>query len=143
MKIALIYATKHNHTKKVIDNIKVSFMFDVFNVKNLVESSIIDYDIYLWFCPTYGDAELPLDMEDFINTLTLKHKKFIICELGNYYGYDDYQFGSLKIIQNNLTALGWCEAMGGLSLDSLPKIDWSSYYLWCERLDEYVRKCCT
>lgn len=139
MKIALIYATKHNHTKKVIDNIQVSFSFDVFNVKNLTES-IAEYDLFFWFCPTYGDAELPLDMEDFLQKLTIRDKRFIICELGNYYGYDDYQFGALKIIKNHLITLGWREDMEGFSLDSLPKVNWNSYYSWCERLDKHVRK---
>lgn len=138
MKIALIYATKHNHTKHVVDKIKVDFNFEIFDVK--VNPAIEQYELILWFCPTYGDAELPLDMEDFLQKIKLTNKKFIVCELGNYYGYDDYQFGALKIIKSHLISLGWQESMEGLSLDSLPRINWDAYYAWCERLNGHVKK---
>lgn len=137
-KIALLYATKHNHTKKVVDNILVDFQFDVYNVSNCDQSVFHHYDLIIIFCPTYGDEELPLEMEDFIHKLTIINKAFVICELGNYYGYDDYQFGALKILKNQLLSLGWTEAMPGLSLDSLPKIEWDCFYKWCRRLNQYV-----
>lgn len=138
MEIALIYATKHNHTKKVVDALveRATFKFYIYNVASPV---ILDqYDLILVFCPTYGDEELPLNMEDFLQTLTCKQKKFVICELGNYYGYDDYEFGAMKIIKHTLLNLEWTEFMQGLSLDSLPKINWDVFYNWCERLNNAI-----
>ena len=72
--------------------------------------------------------------------LKIKNRQYVICELGNYYGYDDFQFGAMKIIKKHLESLGWEEAFPGVSLDSLPVIDWDVFNQWKENLDNAIQK---
>ena len=127
-KIKVIFASKHGHSKKVAET-----FINCYNVNELPD---LDADLFIFICPTYGDEELPLEMEDFLEGLVLKNKEFTVCELGNYYGYDDFEFGASKIIKDYLKNLGWKEFFPSLSLDSLPSIDWEVFYKWKEDLYE-------
>lgn len=91
-------------------------------------------ELILIFCPTYGDGEIEEHMEDFLIGLNVRNKKFVVCELGNYYGYDDYEFGAAKTIIGHLKSLDWQMIYPVLSLDSMPIIDWSAYNAWVEGL---------
>lgn len=115
MKIQIIYDSKKGHTKKATSYFKYEIQH-VLNAK-------IWADVVLFLCPTYGDEELPEDMENFIINLKIKNKLFVICELGNYYGYDTFEFGAKKIIKNKLKTLGWKQFYKNYSLDSFPKIN--------------------
>jgi flavodoxin len=138
MGISLIYDTNHNRTKAVVDRLPFWFKFP-YTVSHI---SVADLsDLVIIFCPTYGDEELPLGMEDFLLELRVSPKKFVICELGNYYGYDNYQFGALKIIKGHLMGLGWEEFFKPLSLDSLPQVNWEALEKWAKEFNIYVHEC--
>lgn len=92
-------------------------------------------DVLLFFSPTYGDAELHDSMEACLRRLAWRERAFGICELGNYYGYDEPEFGSAKIFRAHLLPLGWREVFPTLSLDSLPTPIWEDLDRWIARLN--------
>jgi len=99
------------------------------------------YDVFLFFSPTYGNEELQPDMEKFIVNfrLDMSSKYYAICELGNYYGYEA-DFGAMKIIRHHLEKLSGKELVGPLSMDSLPKKDWTAFATWCGKLNQTLRE---
>lgn len=127
-----IYASKHGRSKKVAQR------FD--NNHNAETYPALDEDVILFVCPTYGDEELPPAMEQFLMSIKEQDKQYVICELGNYYGYDDFRFGALKIIDAHLKNLGWREFFPALSLDSMPYIDWDTFNRWKEELDHALQR---
>jgi flavodoxin len=140
MKTALLYASSHGKTKKVIGEVltRLKVQPDVFNVKEVPDPRpLAAYDLFLFFCPTYGSEELQTDMEDFLARfqLELNGKWFAICELGNYYGYDDYSFGAMRIIRHHLLNQRARELCEPLSLDSFPKVPWDHLFDWVNYLN--------
>lgn len=134
MNIQLIYDSPHGKTKFVSSK----FNCECVSAKN----AVIWADIVLFLCPTYGDEELPHEMEDFLLSLKIRNKSYVVCELGNYYGYDDFTFGAKKIIEEHLNSLGWDKFYNGISLDSLPKIDWDCFFKWKKGLDHALQNRC-
>jgi hypothetical protein len=148
VKAALLYGSSHGCTRKVVERSVPRFVVkpDVFNVKDTpVADELVRYDILLFFAPTYGDEELQPDMEQFIGrfTVNLEGKHFVICELGNYYGYDDFSFGAMRILRWHLIGLNGMELCSPLSLDSMPRVNWPHLYRWIEQVNRcfkgYVR----
>jgi flavodoxin len=128
----IIYDSKKGHSKTIAESVGIPCV----NVNCYPDLKL--YRKVIFVCPTYGDEELPEEMEKFIVNLKVTNKKFTICELGNYYGYDDPEFGAAKIIRYHLFKLQWQEFMKQLSLDSLPKINWSIFNQW---KTELLHKC--
>ena len=128
--IKTIYASNHGRSKRVANTFG--------NCHNVTDNPSLDGEIILFICPTYGDEELPEAMENFINQITIKNKMFCVCELGNYYGYDDFGFGAKRIIQHKLLSLDWHEFFPALSLDSMPIIDWPTLNDWKRRLENAI-----
>lgn len=148
MKSALFYSTGHGRTKRVVEEAlkHLNLTPEIFSVRDLAEPpSLDDVELLLFFCPTYGDEELQEDMERFLLSFraNLSGKFFVVCELGNYYGYDDFTFGAMKIIRARLIELGGAEFASPLSLDSLPKVHMAQLIRWVHylntRLEAYVR----
>jgi len=111
---------------------------EVFDVKDRPSNEqLADFDLFLFFTPTYGDEELQEDMENFIEgfDLDLRGKQFVICELGNYYGYDTYSFGAMAILRQRLIKLNGREIFSPLSLDSYPKLHREHLFDWVEQLN--------
>ena len=132
----VIYASKYGRSKQIAS----CFDFDICNVKEVKQLNLEKYDFFLFVCPTYGDSEIPLEMEDFIISLRIKNKMFIICELGNYFGLDELEWGAARILKNALKNLGWHEVCSSLSLDAFPSIDWSAFYAWKKVVDDILSK---
>ncbi len=137
MKAALFYGSTHGHTRKVVAESvrRLTVKPEVFDVKDLpAEEQFAAYDILLFFSPTYGDGELQPDMEEFVRqfSLNLTGKRFIICELGGYIGYDKISFGAMVILRRWLIELGGEELCSPLSLDSLPRVNWAHLNRWIE-----------
>jgi flavodoxin len=144
MKTVVLYASSHGSTRRVVKTLaeKVTFSFDCFDVKSLTDTRSIDqYDVFLFFSPTYGNEELQQDMERFIVNfkLDMSRKYYAICELGNYYGYEA-DFGAMKIIRHHLEKLCGKELVSPLSMDSLPKKDWKAFATWCGKLNDRLRE---
>lgn len=95
-----------------------------------------NHDLALWVIATYGDQELLDHVEDFLVTRApeLSGARYSICELGNYYGYDDFEFGAKQITETRLRELGCHEFCPGASVDSLPILDWRAVNAWCRQI---------
>jgi flavodoxin len=144
MKAALLYATTFGKTRRVVSEVarQLEFAVDIYDVKHVDPPIADSYELLLWFCPTYGDEELQEDMESFLLRFhpDLSTKKFCVCELGNYYGYDNFQFGALRIIRNHLLALRASEICEPLSLDSHPHVPWDHVSDWVKQLNRVVQE---
>lgn len=107
-----------------------SFGLPIENVSN--NPDLEKYSGVLIVCPTYGDEEVPLEMEDYLINLKTKNKKYAICELGNLFGHES-EFGPLKIIEHELNKRNW-QKINSISLDSVPDVDWESLKIWTKKL---------
>jgi flavodoxin len=141
MRIVVLFGTTYKTTKRVVDALGEYFKFsyDVFNVADISLPNVaMEYDLFIIFCPTYGDEELQEDMENFLinSEVDLLGKVHIVCETGNYYGYDSFEFGAKKIISHELVTRGSAEYEPGLSLDTLPRISWHVLERWAKDLNE-------
>lgn len=139
----LIYGSSRGNTKLVADRVRsmLDFPIVLVDAKNVEDAALFDnYDPLLFFASTWGDGELQIDMEDllFKFTLNLKGKKYAICELGNYYGYDDFEFGAMRIMRHCLVHAGADELIESFSMDSLPHKDWSGLQRWCNAMNLVV-----
>jgi hypothetical protein len=134
---AILYVSKRGHTRQVVEQFDLP-KYDL----GVAVPDLTAIDPVILFCPTYGNEELPEEMERFLNGLSRVRRSFAACELGNYYGFDDLEFGALKIIRPQLLLRGWTEIMRSLSLDSLPRINWPELMRWKEELHELLRQRC-
>ncbi len=141
MKAALLYASSHGHTRRVVHEVlrHLRIQATVYDVRAAPPGpgQLQGYDLLAFFCPTYGDEELQENMETFLVglELDLSGKYFVICELGNYIGYDDFSLGAMRILRRRLSELGGLELCDPLSLDSYPKIPWDHLRRWVEYLN--------
>lgn len=110
---SVIYCSIHGHAKKASS----FFSYQVFNINEKIDYNA---DTFVIICPTYGDEELPLEMEDFLLNLQIRNKNYYICELGNL--FEQEEFGAAPIIRYCLSKLGWVE-LGSISIDSTPVLD--------------------
>jgi flavodoxin len=138
MNSVLLYASRHGRTRKVAAEAAehLSPRPEVFQVRELEGLDFLGaYELFLFFCPTYGDEELQEDLEYFFlrGDLNLAGKHYAICELGSYYGYDDFSFGAMRILRKLLREKKALELCQPLSLDSFPRthsghlLDWVGY----------------
>lgn len=143
MKTALYYASFNpkGSSAVIVDRLKEKLLFPV-DGKNVVDlpkaEDMANYDFYIFLVATYGDQELQDDIEKYLISIhqDLTGKKFAICELGNYYGYDDYSFGSGKIIESHLVSKNAAARVPIASIDTLPKIDWQAIDRWVIALNQ-------
>ncbi len=98
------------------------------------------FDLLLMVIATYGDQELLDVVEEFVTARTseLRGKRYSVCELGNYYGYDDFEFGAKQIVEFQLHSIGATVFCPGASADSLPKLDWRAIKAWCQVINDSV-----
>jgi flavodoxin len=95
-----------------------------------------NYDIVIIVVSNVGDEELPQLMENYLLTITERNKKYIICELGNYFGYENYQ-GCKNVAIKLLNTLNW-QKLSDYSLDTLPSIDIDGLYNWLCQLSNLI-----
>ena len=143
MKTIVVYAAvgPQGSSAKIVAALPtlVTFPFEAINVlPDPLNVPLPDFDRALWVVATYGDQELLDQVENFLLARgpEFSGSKFSICELGNYYGYDDFEFGAKHIIESRLRELGCAELSPGVSVDSLPKLDWRAVNAWCRQLNE-------
>jgi flavodoxin len=135
MKIAILYGSSYGKTRAVVKRVVqgLSSATDIYDVKDRHPwDLLLTHDLFLFFCPSYGDEELQSDMEEFFRNcnLDLTERWFVVCELGNYYGYDNFSFGPLSIIRDTLLERGGVELCEPLSLDSFPRTHWGHLDKW-------------
>lgn len=125
---AVLYFSNGGNSLKVAE----FFLLPLLNVKN--NPNLEFYNNLIIVCPTYGDEELPFDMEDFLINLKIKNKNYAVCELGNRFGHEGEEgFGAALIVEHILDKLNW-KKLGRLSLDSVPEIDWECLRKWTDSL---------
>lgn len=132
MKIITIFDSVHGKSKKI-----ASLLPNPVHASQVTK--IQKYDYFIFVCPTYGDEELPNLMENFLINLKITNKFYTVCELGNYFG-ESYNFGVKNIIEKILRRLKWKRFYKCLSLDSMPQIQWDTYYKWEQKLHELLSK---
>ena len=145
MKAALLYGSSYGKTRKVIAEFlaRLCLRPEVFDVKlRPTADKLAAYELFMFFAPTYGDEELQDDMEDFIvrSGFDPAGKHFVICELGNYYGYDNYAFGAMPILRKWLLQNNGREFFTPLSLDSYPKVHWEHLRDWTNQLNNRLEQ---
>jgi len=146
MKIVFYYAAlnPNGSSASIVERIKTKLDI-VIDFRNVIEkqnsSDINGYDYIVFLTATYGDQELQDDIEKFVISITqdLTGKKFCVCELGNYYGYEDYFFGSAQIIENYLLSKNCNKHLQITSIDTLPRMDWRAVDHWIDRLGKNLK----
>lgn len=144
MKALVIYGSTWGNTKKVVQRLPewLFFPIDIENVKDLADDRVFQtYDLLLFFASTAGDQELQFDTEEFLlrSEPKLRGKPYAVCELGNYFGYDDFEFGAERILSHFLQAGGGQEFIPPFAMDTFPNRDWAGLARWCNKLNEKVR----
>jgi flavodoxin len=143
MKASVYYVAQNPNSSsaQIVKRMKERLLFPIAAV-NLVasernEGELEEADVALFITATYGDQELQDDMERFlVSTRISASVRYVICEIGNYYGYDDYRFGSGDLTDRILAAKGARRQMSVASIDSLPKLDWKGIDQWIDLLNE-------
>jgi flavodoxin len=143
MKALILYGSTRGNTRLVATRMPEYLRFDahVQEIGSLQDVNVLrQYDLLVFLASTWGDGELQVDMERFFagRHVELCGTQYAICELGNYYGYDDFEFGALRIMQHQLQQWGGREFIEPLCMDSLPRKDWGSFARWCSLLNRAV-----
>jgi len=85
--------------------------------------------------PNHGDAEIQEDVEKFLVARGREVQRWVVLEIGNYYGFDDWSYGAREKIAAFLRKLGKGEeALPGAGIDTLPTIDWVTLDRWCDEV---------
>lgn len=143
MKGLVLYGSSTGNTRLVASRLseRLQFAVDVTDVKSVLDVVLLkQYNLLIFLASTWGDGELQIDMEAFFvrYQIDLQGKPYAICELGNYYGYDDFEFGALRIMQHHLKLWMGYEFVEPFSMDSLPHKDWNGLTRWCDLLNRSV-----
>jgi hypothetical protein len=83
--------------------------------------------------PNHGDAEVQEDVENFLVARGQEVQQWVVLEIGNYYGFDDWGYGARDRIALFMKKNGkGDEALLGGGIDTLPMIDWATLDRWCD-----------
>jgi hypothetical protein len=83
--------------------------------------------------PNHGDAEVQEDVEKFLVARGKEVQQWVVLEIGNYYGFDDWSYGARERIALFMKKNGKPdEALPGGGIDTLPLIDWATLDRWCD-----------
>ncbi len=145
MKTLLIFSSQNpNGASSILANkLQLSLRSEttLLNVSSETKTDkILENDVILFLVATYGDQELQLDMEEFMLSIQgeMMGRKFLVIEIGNYYGYDDYAFGAGGIMNDLLLKLQAIKAYKGLSMDTTPLHDTRAFEKYVKQLNEKV-----
>lgn len=143
MRGLVLYGSNLGNSRLVASRLPelLQFAVDVIDISTVLDEALLSqYDLLIFLASTWGDGELQVDMENFFvrYQFDLQGKPYAICELGNYYGYDDFEFGALRIMQHHLKLWGGREFLEPFSMDSLPRKDWGGLTRWCDLLNRAV-----
>jgi flavodoxin len=137
---AIIYGSTSGNSrrvaKRIYESLDHAFIFNSKDYGSLADINLklgITKFTYVFVASTWGDGELQIDMENFLlrsSEWNIQDDCHIV-ELGNYYGYDDFEFGALKHIENFAEKLK-IRMLSVLSVDSMPRIDWDTLESWIE-----------
>jgi hypothetical protein len=79
-----------------------------------------------------GDEEVPEELERFLVKRGNEVRNWTIVEIGNYYGFDDFNFGAGNRIAMHFRDFENAkQVLIGVGIDSLPFIDLRTLDAWC------------
>ncbi len=82
-----------------------------------------------------GDEEVPEDLERFLVKRGKEVENWTIVEIGNYYGFDDWNFGAGNRIAMYFRGFeSASQSLTGVGIDSLPLIDFRTLDSWCNEV---------
>jgi hypothetical protein len=82
-----------------------------------------------------GDEEVPEELERFLVKRGREVRNWTIVEIGNYYGFDDFNFGAGNRIAMHFRGLQTPrQVLTGVGIDSLPFIDFRTLDCWCSEI---------
>ena len=126
----ILHNSKSGNNSKIAEHIAKHFQCDRVTAED--QPCLEQFDTIILVIPNWGDEELPQPMEDYLFNLCPSKKRYFICEIGNYFGLEDY-CGCKRVASQILNSLGW-DKVSDISLDSVPEIDWQA-------LDEWLATC--
>lgn len=138
MKMAVLHSANPNsNSMRVVERVRARLGLADFHVG---DPSIPDDSELAWIIvvPNYGDGEIQAAMENFLVGTHLRPGRFVVIELGNYYGFDDWGYGAADKVQRLLGARGGELVFTSLSMDSLPHLDWPTLDRWLSALQSEV-----
>ena len=139
-RVAIIHGSKtgSGNTGRAAEHLKEMLGdADVYHADDLRDPALLRrYSRFVFLTPTVGNEELSEPFEalfdeawvDFSDTF------YTICELGNYYGFELFEYGAAKILHQLVRARGGQEFHRTLSLDTLPMVDRELFTAWAEGL---------
>lgn len=98
--------------------------------------SLEKYDVVVFVTANAGDEELPPPMENFLSSITLTGKSYLVVEIGNYFGLNNY-FGCRRVVIGLLDKLGWT-FLGDLAVDSVPQLDEAALAAWVDEVQAKI-----
>lgn len=141
-KTAVVYGslTRSGNTMAVATRLQELLRADLHHVDDLNAALLAAYALVVFLTPTAGNEELAEPFERFFDQpwVDLSGIRYVVCELGNYYGYDLFEYGAAKVLKGLAASRGGTEFFPTLSLDSLPLIDWELFGRWALALQEKV-----
>lgn len=143
MKGLVLYGSSRGNSRLVASRLpeQLRFPVDVIDICAVLDTALLmQYSLLIFIASTWGDEELQLYMEEFFvrYQIDLQDKPYAICELGVYNGYEDFEFGALRIMQHHLKLWGGRELVEPFSMDSHPRKDWDGLTRWCNLLNYSV-----
>jgi flavodoxin len=94
--------------------------------------NIRDSKIIIFVAPNTGDEELTNELEKFLLQIEEKNKNYIVCELGNYLGFE--YSGCKNTIFKLMKKLDW-NLISHKSIDSFPTLDTEDLLEWIKGLN--------
>jgi flavodoxin len=98
--------------------------------------SLERYDVVIVVAANTGDEELSKTMESYLMNITLTDKHYLVVEIGNYFGLDNY-YGCRQVVSGLLDRLGW-KKLGEKTIDSTPSLDEEEVELWLSFVQENI-----
>lgn len=138
--LAILYGSKTRTGNTVVAAEKLRAVLgdaDVLHAEDVHDGATLKrYKRFVFFTPTAGNEELAEAFEALFDQpwVDFSHAQYAVCELGNYYGFELFEYGAAKILHSLVQARGGREFYRTLSLDSLPLIDWQLFTAWAEGL---------
>ena len=134
-KSIIIYNNIGGVNHKVSKTLSNKLKIQAFSVSETRLINLEHYNNFIFVCPNIGDEEIPNEFENFFINLNINNRFYSLCELGNYFGYEQDYFGCRLIIEKLLNNLHWKEILN-ISIDSFPKLDNAMLNKWILKLKE-------
>ena len=94
---------------------------DVYHADDIRDPALLrHYSRFIFLTPTVGNEELSEPFEALFDQgwVDFSGASYTICELGNYYGFELFEYGAARILHQLVGATGGREFYRSLSLDT-------------------------